>query len=85
MKLISLRLPEKIEEKLEKYAQKLERSKSYIIRKAVEYYLENLSKVSDEVLKLSANPIVKGKTTIKNEQVRMKILHPKDINRKFEN
>ena len=65
MKLISLRLPEKLEEKLGKYAQKLERSKSYLIRKAVEYYLENLSEVSEDVLKLSVSPVAKNKNEIK--------------------
>ncbi len=57
MKLISLRLPERLEVELEKYSKKLERSKSYLIRKAVEYYLESLSKVPDNVLKIAKNPL----------------------------
>ena len=83
MKLISLRLPEKLEEKLEKYARKLERSKSYLIRKAVEYYLENLSKVSEDVLKLAVSPIAKDKTTTKVEQTEAKISHRKDLDREL--
>ena len=78
MKLISLRLPEKLEEKLEKYARKLERSKSYLIRKAVEYYLENLSKVSEDVLKLAVSPVAKDKAVMKVEQAEVKISRRKD-------
>lgn len=79
MKLISLRLPEKLEEKLEKYARKLDRSKSYLIRKAVEYYLENLSKVSEDVLKLAVSPVAKDKITTKTETAEVKISHRKDL------
>ncbi len=84
MRLISLRLPEKLEEKLEKYARKLDRSKSYLIRKAVEYYLENLSKVSEDVLKLAVSPVAKNKNEIKFEQAGVKISHRKDINGNLE-
>lgn len=59
MKLISLRLPERLERKLEKYAKKLDRPKSYLMRKALEVYLENLSKVPEDILKLAVSPIEK--------------------------
>jgi RHH-type transcriptional regulator, rel operon repressor / antitoxin RelB len=40
--MLSIRLPQKLEEKLEMIAIKEERPKSYIIRKALERYLEDL-------------------------------------------
>ena len=61
MRLISLRLTEKLEKSLEKYAQKLDRPKSYLIRKALEMYLENLSKVPEDILKLAVSPVGKKK------------------------
>ena len=63
MKLMSLRLSEKLEEKLEKYAHKLDRSKSYLVRKAIETYLENLSKVPEDILKLAVSPVEKRTST----------------------
>ncbi len=59
MRLISLRLTEKLEKSLEKYAKKLDRPKSYLIRKALEMYLENLSKVPEDILKLAVSPVEK--------------------------
>lgn len=41
-KLLSIRLPQELEEKLEKISKIEERSKSYIIRKALEHYFEDL-------------------------------------------
>jgi len=40
--MLSIRLPQKLEEKLEMIAKKEERPKSYIIRKALEKYIEDL-------------------------------------------
>ena len=39
-KAISLRLPESVHEQLEEIAKDTDRSKSYLIRKAIERYLE---------------------------------------------
>ncbi len=39
-KAISLRLPEDIHEQLEEIAEDIDRSKSYLIRKAIERYLD---------------------------------------------
>ncbi len=72
MKLISLRLPEKLERKLEKYAQKLDRPKSYLMRKALEMYLENLSKVPEDILKLAVSPIEKRSSAVKHKNIQKK-------------
>jgi RHH-type rel operon transcriptional repressor/antitoxin RelB len=45
--MLSIRLPQKLEEKLEMIAIKEERPKSYIIRKALERYLEDLEDYSE--------------------------------------
>jgi RHH-type rel operon transcriptional repressor/antitoxin RelB len=45
--MLSIRLPQKLEEKLEMIALKEERPKSYIIRKALERYLEDLEDYSE--------------------------------------
>ena len=45
--MLSIRLPQKLEEKLEAIALKEERPKSYIIRKALERYLEDLEDYSE--------------------------------------
>jgi RHH-type transcriptional regulator, rel operon repressor / antitoxin RelB len=40
--MLSIRLPQELEEKLEKVSKSEDRSKSWIIRKALERYLEDL-------------------------------------------
>ena len=45
--MLSIRLPIKLEERLEMIAKKEERPKSYIIRKALERYLEDLEDYSE--------------------------------------
>jgi RHH-type transcriptional regulator, rel operon repressor / antitoxin RelB len=54
--MLSIRLPQKLEERLEMIAKKEERPKSYIIRKALERYLEDLEDYSDalEILNSSS-------------------------------
>lgn len=58
--VISIRLPENLSKKLENIAKSTERSKSYLIRKAIEQYLEEyadylvalerLNDISDEIV-----------------------------------
>jgi RHH-type rel operon transcriptional repressor/antitoxin RelB len=45
--MLSIRLPQKLEERLEMIAKKEERPKSFIIRKALERYLEDLEDYSE--------------------------------------
>jgi RHH-type transcriptional regulator, rel operon repressor / antitoxin RelB len=42
IEMLSIRLPQELEDKLEKIAKNEERPKSYIIRKALERYFEDL-------------------------------------------
>lgn len=49
---ISLRLPDAIAEKLEDIARSTERSRSYLIRKAVEEYIEEYRDAQDALLRL---------------------------------
>ncbi len=54
--MITVRLPKELEEKLEQLAKKEERSKSYIIRKALEEYLEDYEDYCSVMEVLSNNP-----------------------------
>ena len=45
MKNISLRLDEKTIEQLDFYAKELERSRSFLIKKAIAYYFDNLDEM----------------------------------------
>ncbi len=63
MAVIGIRLPETLEHKVEKAAKYLQRSKSFIVRKAIETYineyvdyqiaLERLNDKDDEIISLS--------------------------------
>lgn len=52
---IALRLPEELEQRLEKIAKQTKRSKSYIAREALEQYIEDLEDYMDAV-RISKNP-----------------------------
>ena len=75
MFVIGLRLPETLEHKIERAAKQLQRSKSFIIRKAVEAYmdeyvdyqiaLERLNDKDDEIITSSEmRGLVEGKHKI---------------------
>ncbi len=56
--MITVRLPKELEEKLEQLAKKEERSKSYIIRKALEEYLEDYEKKHHVMHFVKDNPVL---------------------------
>jgi RHH-type rel operon transcriptional repressor/antitoxin RelB len=54
--MVTLRLPKELEEKLDQLAKKEERSKTYIIRKALEEYLADYEDYCSAVEVLKSNP-----------------------------
>jgi len=63
LKSISARLPKELADRLDKIAKETERPRSYIIQKALEYYLEELADLQVALDRLydKADPVVSGK------------------------
>lgn len=63
LKSISARLPKELADRLDDIARETERPRSYIIQKALEYYLEELADLQVALDRLydKADPVVSGK------------------------
>jgi RHH-type rel operon transcriptional repressor/antitoxin RelB len=63
LKSISARLPKELADRLDDIAKETERPRSYIIQKALEYYLEELADLQVALDRLydKADPVVSGK------------------------
>lgn len=67
MQTISFQLPEEMNKALEKYARELDRSKSYLVRAALEEYLED---VQDYITARRAKAKSKGESIPLDEVMR---------------
>jgi RHH-type transcriptional regulator, rel operon repressor / antitoxin RelB len=62
--IVSVRLPKEVTERLDGIARETERSRSFIIQKALETYLEDQAdlQVALDRLRDTADPVISGKT-----------------------
>ena len=60
---ISVRLPDRVAEKLGRVAKEIERSRSFVVQKAIEAYLDDLAdlQVALDRLRDTSDPVVSGK------------------------
>ena len=63
LKSISARLPKELADRLDDIAKETERPRSYIIQKALEYYIEELADLQVALDRLydKADPVIPGK------------------------